>query len=151
MTLNIPTGKSNFPLYDFPGEGVPEENVLYNSEGVDIVYGFNGEKRYVYGAIGKNNSEEIAFGGKEYSAGLHSISLSRALANGEKIHIMWYDGHQLIIYAEDGITKVKKINGGSYNEIGKKTSTGENTALYFNDDMNTKRFDKIETKSFEEF
>lgn len=56
-------------------------------------------------------------------------------------------------YEKTLMTKVKKRNGGSYDEIGKwadNTGNSEYTALYFDDDMDTKRFDKIETKSFEE-
>ena len=152
VQLQIPTGKNNYPLYEFPGEDIPSNRVLYNPDGVEINYGYDSQGRYrvAYGAL-DSSSAEFAFGGKKYTSGLHSINLSRPLANGEQITIMWYDGHELIIYAEDGTTKVKKRNGGSYSEIGKKVNDGENTALYFDDDMNTKRFDKIETNSFEEF
>ena len=211
VQLQIPTGKNNYPLYEFPGDDIPANKVLYNSEGVEINYGYDSQGRYrvAYGALDSSSADSaFAFGGKKYTSGLHSINLSRPLANGEQITIMWYDGHELIIYGENGylevkpssgsnphnlglyelvhidtgvtedipnnyfkyvltedtsvvndkkyynktlITKVKKRNGGSYSEIGKKVNNGENTALYFNDDMNTKRFDKIETNSFEEF
>ena len=57
-------------------------------------------------------------------------------------------------YSYTLMTKVKKINGGSYSEIGKwadESGNSEYTALLFDDDINTKRFDKIKVKTFEEF
>ena len=157
MSLNpitLPAGKSNIPLYEFPVSGETVD-YLYNEDGVEINYGYDSEGNYrvAYGAL-DNNNEEFAFGGKIHSAGLHNIHLNRPLAEGEKISLTWKDGHQLIIYEEGGVTKVKKRNGGSYSEIGKwadENGNSEYTALLFDDDMNTKRFDVIETESFEEF
>lgn len=154
--ITLPTGKSNIPIYEFPIAGTTGINYLYNENGIEINYGYdsNGRYRVAYGALLDNNHSEFAFGGKDYSAGLHSIKLGRRLTVGEEINLVWHDGHRLVIYEENGTTKVKKRNGGSYNEIGKwinEDGSSEHTALYFNDDLNTKRFDKIEIKSFEEF
>ena len=248
----LQAGKSNIPLYEFPVEG-DTVNYLYNPDGIIVNYGydFDGRYRVAYGALeSESSSSAFAFEGKEYSSGLHSINLSRPLAAGEEIKLVWYDGHQLVIYAENGyletipnsnphseglyelnhiegyfltddttnidgnyykkiidnyvkvdesdlypesgtavnpknlewyvyksyykydltedteinpnkkyysyalMTKVKKRSGGSYNEIGKwadETGSSEHTALLFDDDMNTKRFDKIEIENFEEF
>ena len=154
--ITLSAGKSNIPLYEFPVVG-KTVNYLYNPDGVIINYGYDSQGRYrvAYGALSSSSaSSAFAFEGKEYSAGIHSIHLKRQLTAGEEVSLTWKDGHQLVIYEEDGVTKVKKRNGGSYSEIGKwkdENGNSEYTALYFNDDMNTKRFDKIETKSFEEF
>lgn len=125
-----------------------ESPYIYNPDGVEIHYGFDGKK--AYGAIDENN-DEFFFGGIEKSGGLHSIQLSRPLTNGEKITLNWKNGYQLIIWCDNGVTKVKKRTGGSYQEIGKKKGSGEENVLYFNDDVYTKRFGYIESKTFEEF
>lgn len=210
MSLNpitLQAGKSNIPLYEFPIEGETVD-YLYNPDGVIINYGYdsNGHYRVAYGALSSSSlNSAFAFEGKKYSAGLHNINLSRPLTAGEEVKLTWHDGHQLVIYTENGYTevtpsnnpqseglyelklteetfdgvtypyyiykltsdtqtiqgkkyyryglinKVKKRSGGSCSEIGKKIGELENTALLFNDDMNTKRFDKIEVETFEEF
>lgn len=156
LTKTLQAGKSKLPLYEFPIEGETVD-YLYNPEGIEINYGYDSQGRYrvAYGALDSNNNNpEFVFGGKDYSSGLHNIHLSRTLTNGEEIVLTWYDGHQLVLYGENGMTKVKKINGGSYSEIGKwadESGNSEYTALLFDDDINTKRFDKIKVKTFEEF
>lgn len=120
---------------------------IYNPNGVEIHYGFDGKK--AYGALDENN-DEFFFGGIEKSGGLHSVQLSRPLVEGEKITLNWKNGYRLIIWCDsDGITKVKRVKGGSYQEI--KKEDGEKNVLLFNDDVYTKRFDYVESKIFEEF
>ena len=151
MVLNLASGKSRTQIYEFP---IPnEDNVLYNGEPQTIEYGFmSGNDLSAYGANGENNTV-INYGGQTNSAGTHTIHLSRPLARGEKILFNWYNGYQLIIYEEDGKTKARKPSGGSYNEIGKWANddgSEEHTAIRFDDDMLTKRFDKIEIRTSKE-
>ena len=117
------------------------------SKSIAVIYKVDGDK--VYGDV-----EGYAFSGIEKSPGLHSIHLSRSLKEGESVVFTWKNGYQLIIYEENGTTKVKKINGGSYDEIGQwlnEDGHSEHTALKFDDNIRLKRFEKIETKTFEEF
>ena len=161
MTLNLVAGNSKTPIYEFAESSSAASYALYNPDGIEVGYGYDarkseeeggGQLRVFYGGLDESNNE-IIYSGIENSAGLHNITLSRELLENERIIINWKNGYQLVIYEEGGTTKVKKRNGGSYDEIGKwadNTGNSEYTALYFDDDMNTKRFDKIETKSFEE-
>ena len=147
VKIDAELGKHRVNLYEFDGEGVDPTKVLYDPDGVAISYGFDGDK--VYGDV-----EGYAFSGIEKSPGLHSIHLSRSLKEGESVVFTWKNGYQLIIYEENGTTKVKKINGGSYDEIGQwlnEDGHSEHTALKFDDNIRLKRFEKIETKTFEEF
>ena len=156
ITLNA--GKSTTKINEFPDGS--SSAYLYNPEGVDIAYGFNGEKHYMYGAIDAS-SAEFAFGGKEQSGGLHSINLSRELKEGEEVRLVWRNGYQLIIFSEiieengvkKRITKAKKPSGGSYQEIGKwvnSDGSSENTCIMFEDNVLTKRFDYIKIMNFKE-
>ena len=155
MELSLAAGKSKTEIREFAGLG--SDNVLHDSEGVEVGFGYDtrkengGKLRVFYG--GKQNNNDIIYAGKDKSYGLHNINLSRQLNEGESIFINWKNGTGLKIYCEDGITKVKRICGGSYDEIGKWVSENgesEYTSLYFDDDVNTKRFDKIETIFFKE-
>ena len=146
VIINAEIGKHRINLYEFNGPGADPSKVLYDPSGVIIHYGFDGN--VVYG-----DQEGYAYSGLEKSPGLHSIYLSRKLFEGENITLTWKNGYQLLIYVEDGVTKVKKRSGGSYQEIGQwadGNGHSEKTALKFNDDVTLKRFEKIETKSFEE-
>lgn len=159
MELSLATGKSKTEIREFAGLG--SDNVLHNPNGIEVGYGYDtnkengGRLRVFYG--GKQNSNEIIYAGRDRSFGTHNINLSRPLVEGESIFINWKNGTGLKIYCERENTKlktkVKKICGGSYGEIGKWASENresENTSLLFDDDMNTKRFDKIETVFFKE-
>ena len=139
LTLNFPTGNST--------KYVDEER-LYNPEGIEILYGFkDGLKKYVYG-----DTDEAGYGGLEQTGGLHGIHLSRPLSEGESVVVHWRNGYELVFFCKDGITKVKKRTGGSYQETGKQISKdSEYTSIKFDDDIYTKRFDYIETKNFKEF
>ena len=151
MELTLNSGTTKTKINEFPIDASSAS--LYNPDGVDVAYGFDGEKRYMYGAI-DSSSAEFAFGGKEHSAGLHNVNLSRPLVEGEEIHLIWRNGYQLVVFCENGVTKVKKPVGGSYQEIGKWASVNgnsENTCIKFNDDVSTRRFDYIETREYKEF
>ena len=160
MTLNLEAGTSKTPIYEFTYGGISSSAasyVLYSDSGLEMNYGFDDRNRdgncikTAYGGL--DGEGALNYGGIGNSAGVHGIHLSRPLAAGEEINITWYNGYQLIIYEDDGTTKVKKRNGGSYDEIGKwadENGNSEYTALLFDDDMYTKRFDKVETESFEE-
>lgn len=135
----IAAGNNIIPLCEFSSD--PEDNALYTEEGLEVGYGYDAETipsgtesnrnrtrlRVFYSGIDDN--DEIAYAGIEHSAGLHNINLSRPLAAGERITLNWLNGQQLVIYEEDGKTKVKKPNGGSYSEIGKLTAY-KNVMLY---------------------
>ncbi len=145
MKLNLTSADKKIPINEYYGD-----NVLYNKNGVEVHYGFDGKKEY--GAIDEN-SDEFFFGGIEKSGGLHSIQLSRPLAAGERVVVNWRNGYQLIIWSDGDKTRVKRRKGGSYQESGKWKDEGfsENNVLLFDDSVDTKRFDYIETKIFEEF
>ena len=140
LTLNFPAGNSKQYI---------EEGELYNPNGIETLYGFkDGLKKYVYG-----DEQGLGYGGIEQTGGLHSVRLSRPLSEGESVVVHWRNGYDLIFFYKDGITKVKKRVGGTYQEIGKWTDESGNseyTAIKFDDDIYTKRFDYIETKNFKE-
>ena len=159
MTLNPPAGTNKYSIYEFAHDSSSASSALYSESGLEIGYGYNDRDgnnnriKTFYGGADSSNAA-LFYGGVGNSAGMHGIHLNRPLAEGEEINITWYNGYQLVIYEDHGTTKVKKRNGGSYSEIGKwldEDGISERTALLFDDDMYTKRFDKIETKSFEEF
>ena len=159
MILNLASEKNKTPVYEFAESSSTASAAIYNPDGIEVGFGYDAKKsnggnlRAFYGGL-NSSSAEIAYSGIEKSSGLHNINLSRPLVKGEKIIINWKTGPGLVIYCdENGITKVKRRSGGTYNEIGKRNSesgSSENTALFFNDDVNTKRFDYIETVFFEE-
>ena len=153
LSITLESGATKTKIHEFPTTDPSSDEYLYNPDGLEVAYGFDGEKRYMYGAIDES-SDTFAFGGKEYSAGLHNVHLSRALHPGEEVRLIWRNGYRLIIFCdENGVTKVKKPVGGSYQEIGKWASingNSENTCIKFNDDVKTKRFDYIETINFKE-
>ena len=147
IRIDAELGKHRINLYEFDGPGADPSKVLYDPSGVIIHYGFDGN--VVYG-----DKEGYAYSGLENSPGLHSINMSRKLLKGESIILTWKNGYQLLIYEDNGITKVKKRNGGSYQEVGQwadEDGHKEHTALKFDDDITLKRFDYIETKNFKEF
>lgn len=157
MILNLTSGKSKIPVYEFAESSSAASSALYNPDGIEVGFGYDakksngGELRTFYGGL--ENNSEIIYTGIEVSPGLHNIHLNRPLAEGEKIIINWKTGPGLVVYCENGVTKVKRRTGGTYNEIGKWNSndgSSENTSLFFDDDVNTKRFDYIETVFFEE-
>lgn len=141
LTLNFQSGNNKQYI---------EENELYNPEGIEVFYGFrDGVKKYYY-----SDSDDSGYGGLEQSGGLHAIHLSRPLTEGEKVFVNWRNGYQLIIFCENGKTKVKKRTGGTYQEVGKwadETGNSEYTVVRFDDDIYKKRFEYIETKNFKEF
>lgn len=122
------------------------EDELYNPSGIEIHYGFGGKA--VYGDDGDNTPYTAI----EQSAGLHTIKLSRALKAGEKLTFRWRNNYELILFCDnDGKTKVKKTVGGTYQEIGKQKDGNDTTCLKFDDDVLTKRFGYIETRTLREF
>lgn len=126
-----------------------DENDLYNPDGIEIFYGYKGDKKYAYG-----DEDDVAFGGIEQTGGLHGIHLSRPLSEGERVILHWRNNYDLIIFCKGGKTRVKKRIGGTYQEIGKwadENGNSEYTTYKFKDDIYTKRFDYIETENFKEF
>jgi len=144
MILNLNSTSKKININEYGDSST--ENVLYNPDGVSIHYGYDGKK--VYG-----DEDGYAYSGIENTGGIHSIHLSRELTSGEYLILNWRNGYQLIIWSDGNKTRVKRRKGGSYQEIGKWINDGnsEKTCLLFNDNVYTKRFDKIETKMFEEF
>ena len=137
------------PISLNPGSSITyiDESELYDSTGIKINYGYNG--RNVYG-----DEASSAYAAIMQTPGLHNIHISRQLTDGEEIRLHWRNGCDLIFFCDDGKTKVKKVVGGTYQEIGKwadEDGHSENTCLKFEDDVLTKRFDYIETKTFKEF
>lgn len=124
------------------------EEDLYNPDGIEIHYGYDGRK--IYG-----DADNYAYSAIAQTPGLHNITLSRPLVAGEEITLHWRNNYDLIIFCgDDGKTRVKKQVGGTYQEIGKwanQNGSSEETLIKFNDDVLTKRFDYIETKVLREF
>lgn len=131
------------------------EEELYNPDGIEIHYGYDGKAVYGYLDESGAEAEEFPYSALAQTPGLHNINLSRPLEPGEEITLHWRNNYDLIIFCdENGITKVKKPIGGTYQEIGKwadDSGYSENTCPKFDDDILTKRFDYIETKVFKEF
>lgn len=138
LELNLSPGSSKTPINE----------ELYNPNGVEIHYGYDGKA--VYG-----DEEDYAYSAITQTPGLHNITLSRPLASGEKVVFRWRNNYILVIYCDDsGKTRVRKTIGGTYQEIGKwldEEGNFENTCPKFNDNVLTKRFDYIETKKLREF
>ena len=116
---------------------------------VSISYGSldNDNNKFAYGYDNGN-----MYGGVHKSNGLHYIKLSRELKDDETIKIHWLNGCDLVIFAENGKTKVKRVVSGTYQEIGLLDDDGkEKTVITFGDDISKVRFGYIETKNFQEF
>ena len=142
MELNLSLGNQRNLL---------NEDELYNPNGIEIHYGYDG--RAVYGALDSDETE-FPFTAIQQTLGLHSIQLSRALEPGEKVILHWRNNSEIVICCDnEGITRVKIPVGGTYQETGKwadEEGNSEHTLPKFDDDIFTKRFDYIETRTLKE-
>lgn len=155
MELNLSLGNQRNLL---------SEDELYNPNGIEIHYGYDG--RAVYGALDSDETE-FPFTAIQQTLGLHSIQLSRALKPGEKVILHWRNNSELLIYGDtvverdeegkviktEDVVRVKIPVGGTYQETGKwadEEGSSEHTLPKFDDDIFTKRFDYIETRTLKE-
>ena len=155
MELNLSLGNQRNLL---------NEDELYNPNGIEIHYGYDG--RAVYGALDSDETE-FPFAATQQTLGLHSIQLSRALEPGEKVILHWRNNSELLIYGDtvverdeegkviktEDVVRVKIPVGGTYQETGKwvdEEGNSEHTLPKFDDDIFTKRFDYIETRTLKE-
>lgn len=126
MELSLTAGKSKTPIYEFAQPGSAASSALYNPDGIEVGYGYDtrkdndGQLRVFYGGLGNNNNDvvEIEYAGIQHSAGLHNISLSRELAEGEKIIVNWKNGYKLVIYSEEGYKEVAPESGSDPHDLG---------------------------------
>lgn len=154
------------PLKLSPGNqrNLLNEDKLYNPNGIEIHYGYDG--RAVYGALDSDKTE-FPFTAIQQTPGLHNIQLSRALEPGEKVVLHWRNNSELLIYGDtiierdeegkviktEDVVRVKISVGGTYQETGKwvdEEGNSEYTLPKFDDDVFTKRFDYIETRTLKE-
>lgn len=144
MEYNLSSGASKTIL---------NESEIYDPEAnIDILYGSRDSSNAMFSFGGEDSSGAISYGGYEHSNGLHRVHLNRKLTDGERIRLHWFNGCDLIIFGENGKTKVKRVVGGTYQEAGLLDNNGnENTFLTFDDDISKTRYGYIETQNFQEF
>ena len=82
MVLNLSPANRKSPI---------NEEDLYNPNGIEIHYGYDGRAVYGY-------DDDYAYSAITQTQGLHGINLSRELNPGEKIRLHWRNNYDLIIF-----------------------------------------------------
>lgn len=115
MTLNL--GSSN---------GITTSVVFENNNETDTQFTFGYSPNCEYGY-----AEGCEYGASETSRGVHTITLSRELANGEYVILNWENGNRVKIEKKDNVVHVYRSYGGVFLEIGKSGANDKTEVGYY--------------------